>query len=261
MVVVDLKLTLFLFLLLLLGLVWLVGRVASRRSLLDNMQTAVWHSFPLGVVLLSASSKVQFANRRAQHLLQVDQGEITTAVHTYLLPKLEGDTAVQHFPLILASEARIDVWVGTWGMSRLVLLRDLGAQRQRELDLQLYWSGVSHELRTPLTSILSHAEVARSEKAPPEIQSHSLEIIYQQTQRLINLIHNMLELGRLKSTALLDKVQADIVLVAEEAIAELILLAETQDIELNFQFAAPTPYVLGDPDKLKQLWFFGISWG
>ena len=51
----------------------------------------------------------------------------------------------------------------------------------------------------------------------------------------------------------MPKISVDIILVAEEAVAELILLAEMGSIGLNFHFDPPIPPVLGNPDKLKQL--------
>lgn len=113
-------------------------------------------------------------------------------------------------------------------------MRDLTEQRQRDIELQLYWGKISHELRTPLTSMLSHLELSRSPNISPELQAHSLEIVHQQTQRLTKLIQSTLELGRLKTSQPFDKTKVDIILIAEEAISALILLAEAQGINLDF---------------------------
>ncbi|MCD4738407.1 MAG: HAMP domain-containing histidine kinase [Anaerolineae bacterium] len=253
MLIVDFKLTLFSFLLLLGGLLALVWIVARRRPWFDDDQVAVWQSFPLGIILLSPSNRLRFANRSAYRLLHAEPDVTATTSYAQLLQKIEADMSVQHFPLSLSPRLILDVWVGPLGASRLILLRDVSEQRRREKDSQLYWSSVSHELRTPLTSILSHLEVSRSENVPVEVQAHSLEIAHQQTQRLSNLIHGTLALERLKALAHLDKISVDIILVAEEAIAELILLAEAKSIGLDFHYHPPIPPVLGNPDKLKQL--------
>ncbi|MCB8953983.1 MAG: GHKL domain-containing protein [Ardenticatenales bacterium] len=253
MLIVDLKLVLFLFLLLLFGLFWLTWIIARQRALFDDKQYAVWQSFPFGIVLLSSSDTLRFANRNAYRLLQVEQDITTTAVYVYLLQKIKQDTAVQQFPLSPSPESTLDVWVGRFDAFNLIVLRDVSEQRQREMEMHLYWSNVSHELRTPLTSVLSHLEVSRSESVPKEVQKHSLDIVHQQTHRLNNLISGTLDLGRLKAVTHLPKFSVDIILVAEEAIAELILLAEAEGISLNFHFDPPIPPVLGNPDKLKQL--------
>jgi len=253
MLVVNLKLALFLFLLLLFSLFWLAWIIARRRALLDDKQYTVWQSFPLGIVLLSSSNDLRFANRNAYRLLRVKEEITTTAVYAQLLQKIKRDTVVQQFPLSPSPESTLDVWIGHFGTFNLILLRDVSEQQQREMEMHLYWSSVSHELRTPLTSILSHLEVSRSENVPEEVQKHSLKIVHQQTHRLNNLISGTLDLGRLKAVAQIPKLSIDIILVAEEAIAELILLAEAKGISLNFHFDPPIPPVLGNPDKLKQL--------
>ena len=251
--VIDLKLALFILFLLLAAFFWLGWTVARRRTLFDDKQLSVWQTFPLGFVLLTSSGNVRFANRQAFRMLHAEEGALSTNSFQHLLQKMERDTAVQHFPLTVTPEITLEAWVGPLGTYRLVLLRDVSEQRRREMDLHLYWSNVSHEVRTPLTSILSHLEVSRSENVPDEVQKHSLDIVYQQTQRLNNLIYSTLELGRLQATTQLDKISVDIVLVAEEAIAELILLAEAEAINLDFHFTPPIPPVLGNPDKLKQV--------
>ena len=253
MLVVDLKFVLFVcFVLLALafGLGWMIAR---RQNGFGIRELAVWQTFPLGVVVLSSAEKVLFVNRTAARLLQVEGEFGETAVYTQLLEKIEKNAAVQQFPLVISSEISLDVWSGSFATHRFLFLRDMSAQRRREMALHLYWSNVSHELRTPLTSILSHLELSRSENVPSDVQQHSLGIVYQQTQRLNNLVYSTLELGRLQATTQLDKIQVDMVLIAEEAIAELILLAEGKDIGLDFHFTPPIPAILGNPDKLKQI--------
>lgn len=196
---------------------------------------------------------LSFWSGSTKRLLQVEDALETTAVFRHLLQKLERDTAVQHFPLNLPTETTVEVWIGSFAAYRLILLRDVSQQRQREIELHLYWSSVSHELRTPLTSILSHLEISRSENVPADVQQHSLNIAWQQTKRLNTLIYSTLELGRLRALTQLDKIPVDMVLVAEEAVAELILRAEAEDIGLDFHFTPPIPLVLGNPDKLKQV--------
>jgi two-component system, OmpR family, phosphate regulon sensor histidine kinase PhoR len=253
MLLFDFKVVLFVVLLLVFGAAWLGWVAARRRPLFDEKQAAIWHTFPAGVLLLSPSGQVQFANKSACSLLRTEGDIEATAAFEMLRQKIESSTAVQRFPLNVSGESTLDVWSGPWGPSRLVLLQDVGEQKRRELELSHYWGSVSHELRTPLTSILSHVEVARSPNVPPEVQRHSLEIMNQQAVRLTGLVRNAVELGRLKSGGQSVAGKVDLILVAEEAVGELILLAEAQQIAFNFQCDTASAYVCGDPDRLKQL--------
>jgi two-component system phosphate regulon sensor histidine kinase PhoR len=250
---VDLKLALFWVIIILIIMVWLVWRGASSQPVFDLRQSSIWQTFPFGLIVLSPTLTVRFANRAAYRLLQVSEELTESEGYGRLLQKIKHDSSLQHFPLTLAQDAVVDIWIGPIGNARLIFLRDLTEQRQRDIELQLYWGKISHELRTPLTSMLSHLELSRSPNISPELQAHSLEIVHQQTQRLTKLIQSTLELGRLKTSHPFDKAKVDIILIAEEAISTLILLAEAQSINLDFFCDTPIPPVLGHADKLKQV--------
>lgn len=63
-------------------------------------------------------------------------------------------------------------------------------------------STVSHELRTPLTSIKGFSETMLSswEKLDDESKKKFLKIIVEQSNRLINLVENMLSVTKLQNT-------------------------------------------------------------
>ena len=63
-------------------------------------------------------------------------------------------------------------------------------------------STVSHELRTPLTSIrgFSQTMLASWEKLDDESKKKFLKIIIEQSNRLINLVENMLSVTKLQET-------------------------------------------------------------
>lgn len=251
--IIDLKLALFALIVALIIAFWLGWRLAKSQSLLDFGESSIWKALPLGVIILSPRFKVQLANQAAYRLLAAPNTLPESEHYGRLLQKIRRDSNIQHFSLPLSPEASVEVWVGALGSARLIFLRDLSEQQQRELERQLYWGKMSHELRTPLTSILSHLEVSRSQNISPDLQAHSLDIVHEQTQRLNKLIHSTLELGRLKMSQPFDKTTVDIVVIAEEAIAALILLAEAQGIDLDFVCDTAVPPVFGNPDKLKQV--------
>src|SRR5438034_9295216 len=75
-------------------------------------------------------------------------------------------------------------------------------QLRRESDLARlrsdFVSGVSHELRTPLTQIRMFGETLLLNRVrSPEERRRSLEVIVQESQRLTQLIENVLQFGRL----------------------------------------------------------------
>ncbi|KAA3663498.1 MAG: GHKL domain-containing protein [Chloroflexi bacterium] len=251
MFVIDLQLAIYLFILLLLGIIWGVSNFRPGRG---GNETAVWQNFPFGVILLSNNNQPKFANKKATQLLQTHTNQlVATPTFQQLVQNLQSGIAAEQFNLHLPTDVTITVWSGLFGKTRLVVLQDHSDQRRREHELQLFWGGISHELRTPLTSILAHAEVARSPDTTDEIQQHSLTIIQQQANRLVKLVQNALTLGRLKATDMMEKTAVNMIIIAEEAIAELILFAESNNVDLSLSCETPIPHALGNHDKLKQV--------
>ena len=62
-------------------------------------------------------------------------------------------------------------------------------------------ANVSHELRTPLTNVRSYAETLRESggEISPEITDSFLDIIINETDRMTNIVQDLLTLSRLDS--------------------------------------------------------------
>lgn len=252
---IDLKLALFLLLLLIMVVVLITWVVARKRPFFSPEQFQIWHTAPFGILILTQANKVQFVNKKAQTYLGVG-GETAVSQSTtfqHLLKHLQTNSISQQFSLNLSPEERFEIWRGDFGTSQLIIMQDSGEEKRREMELQLFWGGVSHELRTPMTSILSHLEIARSKTISEELKDTSLEVIYQQAQRLTNLVQKTLALGRLKTSPPVDKLSVDIILVAEEVIASLILLAEQAGQQMSLSCQDTNLHVYGNPHQLKQL--------
>lgn len=116
---------------------------------------------------------------------------------------------------------------------------------------------VSHELRTPLTSIMGYLSLVMSEQVGPlsSTQKEFLEVVSRNTNRLGNLINDLLDIQRIESgrsplklqpvaVAPLVRQAADTFRVAAEQ-KGLALVVETPD--------EPGPLVTADPERLTQI--------
>ena len=79
------------------------------------------------------------------------------------------------------------------------LLRTLASERELSTLKSTFVSMVSHELRTPLGSILGAAEMLEDyyDRLPSEKRSHYFQLIRQGTERLTQILENMLLQGEL----------------------------------------------------------------
>lgn len=115
-------------------------------------------------------------------------------------------------------------------------------------------STVSHELRTPLTSIRGFAQTMLGswDKLDDEHKKKFIQIIEQQSNRLINLVENMLSVNKLQSFK--DK------LVYKNANANTLIEPIVQIIKHQYpnhvfecEFNKKIPQILVDVDKFQQI--------
>jgi len=114
----------------------------------------------------------------------------------------------------------------------------------------------SHELRTPLTSINAAIKLIGTGKfgelAPKGQQL--IEIIASNTDRLIRLINNLLNLERLESRQLtLNKKACSVQTLINHALALMQPMAQEQKITLRSNGVAPDLTVWADPDQILQV--------
>jgi signal transduction histidine kinase len=132
------------------------------------------------------------------------------------------------------------------------------ATRLRELDAlkQHLFSAITHDLRTPLTVIAWSAE--RLDKGAPgmlgERQASLLENIRMNTARLLGLVSQLLDLGKLKIGKLqLDLDPADLASLVQEAVDEIRPWAEDRSLSLEVSVSDSIPKVLVDAKRIHQV--------
>jgi len=117
-------------------------------------------------------------------------------------------------------------------------------------------STVNHELRTPLTAIQGALALMRSGAAgtvPPAMRS-MMEIAERNSERLLRLIGNILDVQRLEAGHLqLHRVPLDLGQLAAEAVKVNSLLADNRGTCLRLKDVAPYAWVVGDHAKLEQV--------
>ncbi len=135
----------------------------------------------------------------------------------------------------------------------VAVLRDVTDLRRLERLRRELTANVSHELRTPLTSIKGFAETLLGGAMRDEATCrHFLEIIDKESNRLVKLVDDLLDLSRLESKRIsLELSQVDVGQVIEETVARLRPLAGARDFDLRP--AAPDVVALADRDRLAQV--------
>jgi len=111
---------------------------------------------------------------------------------------------------------------------------------------------VSHELRTPVANIKLYLHLLQGSR--PEKHSQYLAIINEQTDRLVNLIEDILDLSRLAlGEVKMEFVAVDLNAVAEQVIAAHQSRADVAGLELIFEPSVALPPVRADLHQLTQV--------
>lgn len=114
-------------------------------------------------------------------------------------------------------------------------------------------STVSHELRTPLTSIRGFSQTMLSswDKLDDNNKKKFIKIIEEQSQRLINLVENMLAVTKLKSKDIFVYNETNI----KPLVEQIIFIVKNKYPDQKFEFNCPSnlPNIFVDKDKFQQI--------
>ena len=186
----------------------------SERNRLDSVLTHMTD----GVVATDRRGKVITINEMALSLLNVTQEEVIGQSILTLL-KMDEDYTLRKLlenpdELLLEFDSvdkaldkvilRIDFSMirrESGFISGLVaVLHDVTEQEKTEQERREFVSNVSHELRTPLTSMRSYIEALNDGAwQDPEIAPNFLKVTLDETDRMIRMINDLLNLSRMDS--------------------------------------------------------------
>lgn len=116
-------------------------------------------------------------------------------------------------------------------------------------------SSVSHELRTPLTAIRGWGETAKmSLDTDRDLVERGLDVVLSEAERLSSLVEELLDFSRMQTGRLsVNTRPVDISELLAAAANMYTELARQQGIELSYTPPAEPSVVMGDSDRLKQV--------
>lgn len=117
-------------------------------------------------------------------------------------------------------------------------------------------SVASHELRTPMTAIRSYAWMAlhKSDIKLSEKMEKYLVRILMSTERLINLVNDLLNISRIESGKIeINPEQVDVISLIRDIIDEVYYSKSTEKSIQFYLLEKPIPKVFADPEKLREV--------
>jgi signal transduction histidine kinase len=137
-------------------------------------------------------------------------------------------------------------------IGRILYVRDITHESEVNRMKSEFLAHAAHELRTPMTSILGFTELLLMRDFDPKMQKDILQTVHRQTQWLVDIINELLDLARIEARRGKDFKREEIDL--HELINEVLQMQsfDQQRWPLELAFADEPIHVSVDAAKIKQ---------
>ena len=226
----------------------------------QNELNAIVGNLEEGMILLDRQGRILTANRAALNLLNAKDTpavgkdllllnrdwklqqavqEAMAGGHATEKTQLQGRTVRIHAAAIQSGQEISGV---------AVVLFDITQQEQGEQLRREFTANVSHELKTPLQSISGYSELIQCGMAKPEDIQPFAERIYSESQRLISLVEDIINLSHLDEGGSYEWKELDLYAEAEQVRQSLAEIAGEKGIRLMLE--GESVIIRGVPDLI-----------
>jgi two-component system phosphate regulon sensor histidine kinase PhoR len=226
---------------------------------LDGMTEGVWITDREGTLLRSnrALKEMLFSSQpvAGERPLALLRSE---ALHSAVMRACqEGQTAQLELQVEGLRPRTLSVFVTPLGGSlpgSAAVFHDVTELRRLEKVRKDFVANVSHELRTPITAIRGYAETLQAGALEDrEAAPRMVDVIHRQSERLSELVEDLLELSRLESRELqLAREPVGVLQAAQRVVETVRMRAERKRLGLRLEVPAGLT-VLGDRRAVEQV--------
>jgi signal transduction histidine kinase/CheY-like chemotaxis protein len=134
-------------------------------------------------------------------------------------------------------------------------VRDMSERARLERAKSEFVATASHELRSPLTSIKGFVELLeRSSHGMSERQREFIEIILKSTDRLVDLVNDLLDVARIEADHVeINRRPIDLGEVVNEVVELITPRVEAKHQHLSAYVAPTLPPAMADPGRVRQI--------
>ncbi|MBD7914137.1 HAMP domain-containing protein [Clostridium sp. Sa3CUN1] len=230
----------------------------------QNKLEAILESMESGVIAVDNKQKVILINPYAKNLFGINENIIGENISEYIIdydiisfmrdiPEIETkeiklmhpiprELRIKKAPIINSKKIPIGVVLTVLDISDIKRLENIRSQ---------FVANVSHELKTPLTSIKGFAETLKYVE-DNNTRNKFLDIIDKETERLTNLINDILILSNIENSNKMKEEGFKAEEVIEDVINIVVNSINTKEVEINFDNRG-IKELLGDRDKFYQM--------
>lgn len=182
-------------------------RKKKLKNMLSRFNSTV-SALPDATVVLNKDLEIEWANRHANTLLNIDSARDTgmrilnlfrtREFSEYIDDKKATDPLEMESPLDPAVTLMVQV-VHFGKGQRLLLARDISQRIEAQRSRKAFVDNASHELKSPLTVIMGYLEVMEMSPMLDERLKEPVQRAYEQSQYMHRIIQDLLTLSSLES--------------------------------------------------------------
>ena len=217
-----------------------IARQIGELKMRANEFSSITSNMNEGLVLINSKTMILFSNESADRffgidkegnrsLLSLDSSEpLRDAVRSALSGKngyYELNKNDKHYSVIVTPVKTDGITEGA-----VIVIIDDTEKEERDVLRREFTSNVSHELKTPLTSISGFAELIKDGLAEGEDAVRFAENIHKESQRLIDLVGDIIRLTQLDGGEIPYDGVVDLSRVCTEACDRLSNIAERSSV-------------------------------
>ncbi len=262
----------------------LISRLARERQLLSTVLNTIRE----GIIVCEASGRVEYANPASREMLGISDRDVGDLILWRAVPDLARTLKMSSkgylleeanvsrelelsYPqrrlvrlyLVPIDEPQEDIQLARYAVIVSDITQDRAQTRQEIEDERInsileLAAGVAHELGNPLNSLTIHLQVVQrqlkklQDSAIRDKVGKSISVCSGEVERLDSIITHFLEALRPRQLDLRD---LDLIAPLEESIEFLGPELESTGIRVDIELAASLPFVQGDRDQIKQVFF------
>jgi PAS domain S-box-containing protein len=257
-----------------------IGRDATEQRLVEEMFRLAVEACPSGMLMTDRSGAIVMLNTEIERLFGYSRDQLIGQSVEILLPNgLRAQHVHRRAGFVRKPETRrmgagrdlfgrrrdgteFPVEVGLnpvntrEGVLVLSVIADISERKRIEHLKDEFVSTVSHELRTPLTSISGSLALLVGNAAGklPDPVMRLLTIAHKNSQRLVRLINDILDIEKMESGEVVFVVKrVDVRPLVEQAIEASRAYAESLGVTMRVDASSTSGEVRADPDRLVQV--------
>lgn len=239
---------------------------------------AIVESISDGIVVMGAENRILLINKAAEKIFKIKEKEVlkkhflevikndelfnfynnvknenyASLTKDYLDISIKSISRINHYRALAKPITNIE----GESIGVVLLLQDITKFKEVDELKSEFVASVSHELRTPITSVMMAAELLQNE-IPGKVnksQKELLKIVVEDSNRLKNLINDVLDLSRLESgKTTLDIRKNDLAKIINYVLKILGMQIKEENINIKIELKKNLPPILCDYSKISQV--------